>query len=122
MGTRELALHDRDFLAPGVRSELHVPEVPVVVGDAHSGEAGPRGHLLVEPGRKGIGRLPRALYVGGQAAGSVLDLRRQRGQVGALLPYRLRAEGPQVLARPDEVGPGLLEQRGDRADADGQAP
>ena len=33
---RELALHDPDLVLPGVRYELHVLEIPVVVRDANA--------------------------------------------------------------------------------------
>ena len=33
-GAGQLALHQGDLLGPGVRNELHMREIPVVVGDA----------------------------------------------------------------------------------------
>src|SRR5439155_25702382 len=115
--SRELALHQRHLVAPRMRNQLNVLEIPVVVVDADAGRTGLRRGLGVEPRRKGVGGVLRALDVAFARTGHVGDARRQRGEIRALLPDAFRAVDPEIAAISGQVALRLIEKLRDRTNA-----
>ena len=113
----ELALHDRDFLGPRVRHELHVLQIPVVVRHADAGRADLRRGERVQPHRERVRRGLGALNVRLEVARRGRHSRGELGELGSLLADALGAIDPEVFARADEVAPRLREQPRDRTDA-----
>ena len=81
----QFALHEHDLVLPGVRHQVDVLQVPVVVLDAHSRRSGLRGRLRVEPGGERVGRLFRLLDVRLQAR-PLAEPRRQLFEVCGSAP------------------------------------
>ena len=106
----ELSLHDRDLLAPRVRDELDVFQVPVVILDADAGRPGLRPRLASTPGREVVGRPSRLLDIRREPCRGAAQLYREILQIGALLPDALRPEGPQVSSVAVQVCPCLREK------------
>ena len=100
-GARELALHERDLVLPGVRNELHVLQVPVVVSDPDARRSRLRRRLRIEPGGEVVRRRLRAQRAVTSAARRLrgrVELRRERGEIGALLADALRSVRPEIPA------------------------
>ena len=118
-GAGELALHQHHLFVPGPGNQLHVLEVPVIVRDADPRRRGPGRQLLLEPPHEGLGGLLRALHLGGERCPRrhlLGELRQDR----RLLAQVLRAVGPEVATTAHQVSPGLLQSRGDGAQALGK--
>jgi hypothetical protein len=60
--------------------------------------------LRIEPGREVVGRLPGLLDIRLEPARSAVELLRERGEVGALLPDALRAVNPEIPPVAGQVG------------------
>ena len=112
-GAGKFARHQRHLVRPRVREELHVRQVPVVVGDADAGGRGLRRHLLLHPLRERGGRLLRGVGSRDElrmARRLALQLRERVG----LIVQAARAVDPEVVTVAGEVGPRLREELRDR--------
>jgi len=117
LGPGQLALHQNDFLLPGVGTELNVLQVPVVVGDADARGAGLRGRLGLEPAAQRIGGDAGLIDLGLEGARGITEPSGELGEIGGLLFDGPGAVRPEVGGVAGEILLGLGEEARDGADA-----
>jgi len=102
---RQLALRERQLAGPGVREQLHVREVPVVILDPHAGGPSFDAACAFEPADELVGRFLRrataAASAGCGAAWSRSCARRSAAVLG------VDSQPPQVARVPGQVAGAL---------------